>query len=261
VDIPGGDMTEGNSLWLWDCLDDAEGQKWGYNETTKQFYVQHHEALCMGVDSTIRDENKTLQLTSCLDSHETWSMAKIWEPTMPTTTKPPELPAPPLPPTSNAIQIVKGERKSHGSVSEWCLAVPFGQYTRGTELYGRRCHSTIDPNDYETERWLFNETTGTINWYPDPSKCLEIKGAHMTEGSTLWLWDCMDGFEAQKWAYNETSQQIHVQQEQELCIAMAHDDWQSSSRELALASCREPSNFHGWHMRKIVPPTALPHFV
>lgn len=65
LDLPGGDTSDGNPLWVWDC-DGGDNQKWAWNGLQIQYDGTATWTHCVDVPGGSLDEGVQLQIWQCL---------------------------------------------------------------------------------------------------------------------------------------------------------------------------------------------------
>ena len=62
-------------------------------------------------------------------------------------------------------------------------------------------------NGHTNQLWLFDAGAWKIQYFPDPSKCIDA--GDMKQGTALKLWDC-NGLNQQKWGYAYNTRSIYL---------------------------------------------------
>jgi len=214
LDLVGGDTTNGNLIWLWEC-NGQENQAWAFPTDSWHIVYQSDQSKCIdagggrGGQLQIWDCNGLPQQTwgydgdmatvylgdgsqdaSCMDLQGgdirngspiwLWECNGQWQQQW-------NVP-------SDAVNFVLYN-------TDICLDLPDEDTTNGNLLWAWEC------NGHDSQKWLFTEGTWMIRYAGDTSKCVD--GAFMGEGSQLQIWDCND-LSQQKWGYDFVEGHVYL---------------------------------------------------
>lgn len=98
-----------------------------------------------------------------------------------------------------------------------CLDL-LGQYTFNGNAIG-----AWDCNGFEGQSWIFDAGTWNIRWAKDTSKCVDVPGGQFHSGVELWIWDC-NGQDSQMFGYDPDEQTIYAAaSDASMCIDVPKD--------------------------------------
>lgn len=72
LDLPGGDTTDGNALWVWDC-NGSDNQRWIWDADTWQIQYAADPSKC--VDAGTYGVSESLMIWSC----DSWTVRDAWQ--------------------------------------------------------------------------------------------------------------------------------------------------------------------------------------
>lgn len=77
LDVPGGDLSNGNFLELWDCNGQPQ-QQWGYDANAGTLYLSsssNDASVCLDLQNGGEDNGTPVQLWECLgSSNQQWDL-------------------------------------------------------------------------------------------------------------------------------------------------------------------------------------------
>merc|ERR1712100_943880 len=74
IDLPGGNVANGNPLWIWGC-NGGDHQQWLYDSTTHNFRYKANQSYCIDVPAGNTANGNHLWLWECSGtSSQVWNV-------------------------------------------------------------------------------------------------------------------------------------------------------------------------------------------
>jgi hypothetical protein len=261
LNIPGGNVASGQTLWTWDCTW-ADNQQFVFAEDSRQITAASDPAFCidagsrMGIGDMVflsecngLDQQKfgydaadgsihlaipglclkaegpaPVTVASCNNSDKTLNNGQHWK-------------VQPVSANHKTDVAIIGSRSMDPvilvNMDGFCLDIPDGNVASGQTLWTWEC------NWEGNQQFIFAEDSWRITSASDPSQrfCIDA-GSRMGIGDQVFLSEC-NGLDQQKFGYDAVDGSIYLVKMDGLCLK-AEGAWNSAT--VTVASCTSPDS-------------------
>lgn len=276
-DLPGGDDSNGNIIWQWDCAG-TDNQRFTWDAATFTLRLTTNPNKCVDVNAGDYSNGNQIQIWDCAgtpqqllgfdDSYGTiyfgdtssdaskcadvlyfdsgnGSPIGVWDcdgySNQQFWYEADNGPAPPPPATPDSpVSYIKSLETNK------CLDVPGGLTNAGQQLWIWECDSSVN------QQWFFS--SGQLILNADQSKCVDLSGGDTTNGNLLQIWDC-NGAPQQGWGIDDSTHMIYMTQYERKCFQM-QDGSGLNGVPLEIWKCLPYGN-QKWYMEAVTSDVAV----
>lgn len=229
-DLPGGDFSNGNKIWVWNCAG-YDNQRFTFDADTFTLRPTTNFDKCIDVNANDFSNGVQPQIWDCAgtpqqmvgfdETYGTMYFAAtadaskcvdlygggfddgvplvVWDctgdPNQQWQYEPDTGPSPPPPPFSSPLTYVKSRETNK------CLDIPGGNIENGQQLWIWNCDET--PH----QQWILID--GMIQSGADQTKCVDQLDSDTTNGTPIQIWDCSGGPQ-QMWGFDSDRYSIFL---------------------------------------------------
>lgn len=220
IDLPGGDTTNGNFVWIWDC-NMASGQQWTFNADSWTINYSLDPSKCLDLPGGDASNGNRLWIWDCNGSPgQGWGFdyngASIFSTV-----------------DSNKCLDLAGNNNNNGSplwiwdcdsfnpdmagqrwippsaevlmIGDKCLDLPGTDATNGQKVQTWDCNGVLN----QAWAWASSSSGHQIRFGPNMMKCLDLSGGDDTNGNQLQVWDCNDSWQ-QGWGFDSHTGALYL---------------------------------------------------
>lgn len=232
IDLPNADTTNGNKVWLWDCVG-TDNQNWEVHDGA--VFFKKNPKKCLDLPNGDQTNGNQLQIWDCSgQSNQNWnfdgSARRLY---LAGTSKCIDMGGN----TDNGAKVVIWD--CNGLWQQWWSVLdPF----QIVELGSKKCADVSggkafpgakvelwDCNYYDQQLWEFSPGSWTIRYGPNPALCLDLPADKAVKGTYLQLWGCNEQ-PGQKWGMDDKTKRIYLAQDTTKCIDLPGGDTKSGNQ-------------------------------
>lgn len=212
IDLPGGDTTNGNYVWIWDCSMES-GQQWSFKPDSWTINYSPDPSKCLDLPGGAADNGNRLWIWDCNGSPgQGWSFdynaGSIYSSVD----------------NNKCLDLAAGSNNNGNPLWVWdcdpynpdllgqrwivpsaevvtiggkCLCLPDSDITNGNKVQTWDCNGQLD----QAWTWTSSSAGQQIRFGPNMMKCLDLTGGDDTNGNQLQVWDCSDSWQ-QQWGFD-----------------------------------------------------------
>lgn len=173
--FPGGDASNGNKLWIWDC-NGSPGQGWGYDYEMSSIYSTIDNTKCLDLAGGDNNNGNGLQVWDC-NPQDPATYQQRW-----------------IVPYPEAMML--GGK---------CLDLSGGDATNGNTVGLWDCNGQLN----QAWVWTSSSVGNSIRYGPNMMKCLDLSGGDTTNGNRLQVWDCEYSWQ-QQWGFDSSMGTVYL---------------------------------------------------